>query len=114
MEILYDIEKIKLKSSVITMGSYDGINSNNPLAWPLFATTEDLNGLPPHVISVNELDPLRDEGLLYYKKLLSAGVDASSITINGTVHAGDLIFIKATPKIYKSSLMHVNNFAYSL
>ena len=38
---------------------------NNP------TTIEDLNGLPPHVISVNELDPLRDEGLLYYKKLLS-------------------------------------------
>ena len=39
--------------------------------------------------SVNELDPLRDEGLLYYKKLLAAGIDASSITINGTVHAGE-------------------------
>ena len=26
MEILYNIEKIKLKSSVITMGSYDGIH----------------------------------------------------------------------------------------
>ena len=80
----------------------------------LFATSEDLTGLPPHVISVNELDPLRDEGLLYYKKLLSSGVDASSITINGTVHAGDMIFINATPKIYRSSLMHINNFANSL
>ena len=55
-----------------------------------------------------------DEGLLYYKKLLSSGVDASSITINGTVHAGDMIFINATPKIYRSSLMHINNFANSL
>ena len=73
-----------------------------------------VTGLPPHVISVNELDPLRDEGLLYYKKLLISGVDASSITINGTVHAGDMIFINATPKIYRSSLMHINNFANSL
>ena len=105
---------LNVKDMAVMATSYDGVNSNNPLAWPLFATTENLTGLPPHVISVNELDPLRDEGLLYYKKLLSAGVDASSITINGTVHAGDLIFIKATPKIYKSSLMHVNNFAYSL
>ena len=31
------------------------------------------------------------------KKLLAAGVDASSISINGTVHAG-MIFIKATQK----------------
>jgi len=52
--------------------------------------------------------------VLLYKKLLIAGVDASSITINGTVHAGDMIFIKATPKIYRSSLMHINNFANSL
>ena len=26
-----------------------------------FATDDDLSGLPPHVISVNELDPMRDE-----------------------------------------------------
>ena len=94
--------------------AYDGNDSKNPLAWPLFASKDELSGLPPHVISVNELDPLRDEGLLYYKKLLFSGVDASSITINGTVHAGDMIFIKVTPKIYKASLMHINNFAYSL
>ena len=55
--------------------SYDGIDSINPLAWPLFATIEDLNGLPPHVISVNELDPLRDERLLYYKKMLTLQVN---------------------------------------
>ena len=105
---------LNVKDMAVMATAYDGIDSDNPLAWPLFATIEDLNGLPPHVISVNELDPLRDEGLLYYKKLLIAGVDASSITINGTVHAGDMIFIKATPKIYRSSLMHINNFAYSL
>jgi len=105
---------LNVNDMAVMATSYDGIDSNNPLAWPLFATIEDLNGLPPHVISVNELDPLRDEGLLYYKKLLAAGVDASSITINGTVHAGDMIFIKATPKIYRSSVMHINNFAYSL
>ena len=104
-----DGEYIPLSST-----AYDGVDSKNPLAWPLFASNEDLIGLPPHVISVNELDPLRDEGLLYYKKLLISGVDASSITINGTVHAGDMIFINATPKIYRSSLMHINNFANSL
>ena len=105
---------LNVKDMAVMATAYDGVDSNNPLAWPLFATIEDLNGLPPHVISVNELDPLRDEGLLYYKKLLIAGVDASSITINGTVHAGDIIFIKTTPKIYQSSLMHINNFANSL
>jgi len=105
---------LNVNDMAVMATAYDGVDSKNPLAWPLFASNEDLTGLPPHVISVNELDPLRDEGLLYYKKLLISGVDASSITINGTVHAGDMIFINATPKIYKSSLMHINNFANSL
>ena len=29
------------------------------LAWPYHATAADLEGLPPHTISVNELDTLR-------------------------------------------------------
>ena len=29
---------------------------------------DELAGLPPHVISVNQLDPLRDEGLAYYRQ----------------------------------------------
>jgi acetyl esterase/lipase len=45
----------------------------NPLAWPYWASQEELKGLPPHVISVNELDPLFDEGISYYRKLLHAG-----------------------------------------
>ena len=61
------------------------------LAWPGYATVEELRGLPPHVISVNELDPLRDEGLAYYRKLLAAGVDAIANVAVGTVHCGDLM-----------------------
>jgi len=65
---------------------YDPENKNatNPLCWPYWATREDLQGLPPHVISVNELDPLRDEGLKYYQKLLAAGV-------SGHARGADLI-----------------------
>ena len=37
-------------------------HGSNPLAWPLQASLQDLRSLPPHVISMNELDPLRDEG----------------------------------------------------
>ena len=64
----------------------------DPLAWPLCAAPEDLAGLPPHVISVNQLDPLRDEGLVYARKLLDAEVAVVSRTVNGTCHAGDVIF----------------------
>ena len=44
-------------------------NGENPLAWPYFATEADVAGLPPHVITVNEFDPLRDEGTAYYRLL---------------------------------------------
>ena len=37
-------------------------SSTSPLAWPGFATEADVAGLPRCVFSVNECDPLRDEG----------------------------------------------------
>jgi len=35
----------------------EAADEENPLAWPYHASVEDLVGLPPHVISVNELTP---------------------------------------------------------
>jgi len=59
----------------------------NPLAWPSFATSADVDGFPPVVISVHECDPLRDEGVNFYRLLLSAGVPARCRQIMGTMHA---------------------------
>lgn len=92
----------------------DGDNATNPLAWPMHATADDLEGLPPHVISVNELDPLRDEGLVYYRKLMAAGVPAVSRTINGTCHAGDCILREALADVYLSTIRDIKAFADSL
>ncbi len=88
-----------------------GDNKTNPLAWPLHATPEDLSGLPPHVVSVNELDPLRDEGLAYYRKLLAAGVTAMARTANGTPHAGDQMFPDVVPEIYAELVHSIAGFA---
>lgn len=93
---------------------YDGADSTNPLAWPMHAEVADLEGLPPHVISVNELDPLRDEGLTYYRKLVAAGVPTVGRTVNGTTHAGDLMFQKAMPEVCQATLDDINRFANSL
>ena len=95
--------------------AYDpnGENATNPLAWPLNATVDDLRGLPPHVISVNELDPLRDEGLAYFRKLVQAGVSAHSRTVNGTCHAGDVIFRAAMPEVYAASARDLSAFAHN-
>jgi acetyl esterase len=88
--------------------------ATNPLAWPYFASADDVTGLPPHVISVNELDPLRDEGLAYYRKLAAAGVSVVARTVNGTCHAGDCIFEGAMPDVFAATVRDIKGFADSL
>ena len=89
----------------------NGENSRNPLAWPYHASVDDLSGLPPHVISLNELDPLRDEGFLFHQNLLKAGVSSVCKTLNGTCHAGDILFRKNIPDIYNSTIRDIRSFA---
>lgn len=103
-----------MMGSMVRMYSPDASADADPMAWPYHAPVEQLQGLPPHVISVNELDPLRDEGLAYFRKLLAAGVTASSRTVNGTVHAGDCIFRDAMPDVYLGTIRDINSFANSL
>ena len=94
--------------------AYDlGEHRTNPLAWPWHAEVDDLVGMPPHVVSVNELDPLRDEGLDYYRKLTRAGVTVNSRTVNGTCHAGDLLFPGAMPEVYAASARDLAAFAFA-
>lgn len=92
----------------------DGSHATDPLAWPLHATAEDLELLPPAVISVNELDPLRDEGLEFYRQLLAAGVPAVSRTVNGTCHAGDCLFPEQLSDVYAATIADIANFARSV
>ena len=81
----------------------------NPLAWPGFATGEDVRGLPPTMISVNECDPLRDEGIGFYRLLLREGVEARCRQVMGTMH-GTEIFPIACPEISRDTARSIAEF----
>lgn len=88
-------------------------DEENPLAWPYFASVEELRGLPPHVISVNELDPLRDEGIAYYRKLLAAGVEVTGKVNLGITHAAELAARQAIPDVSAAAIADISRFARS-
>jgi acetyl esterase/lipase len=100
-----------MMAALVKVYDPSGNNQTNPLAWPFHASVNDLRGLPPHVISVNELDPLRDEGLAYYRKLRHAEVTCSARTVHGTPHAGDMGFPDITPDLYRETQDALYRFA---
>jgi len=83
---------------------------SNPLAWPGFATGRDVEGLPPTVISVNECDPLRDEGINFYRLLIAHGVPARCRQVMGTVH-GTEVLVAVCPDISRDTASDMANFA---
>jgi acetyl esterase/lipase len=83
--------------------------ARNPLAWPAFATEDDVRGLVPTTITVNECDPLRDEGIAFYRLLLRAGVTASCRQVMGTIHGTEL-FVIACPEISREAAASIARF----
>jgi acetyl esterase len=61
------------------------------------------------VISVNECDPLRDEGLSFYRLLLHNGVRARCWQVVGTIH-GTEIFPTCCPDISHDTASDIANF----
>ena len=88
----------------------EAFRAKDPLAWPGFATAEDVRGFPPTVISVNECDPLRDEGIAFYRLLLNNGVAARCRQVMGTIH-GTEIFAICCPDISRDTASDIANFA---
>jgi acetyl esterase len=57
-----------------------------PFASPLRATDEQLAGLPPALLIVDEADVLRDEGEAYAARLRAAGVAVTTVRYDGITH----------------------------
>jgi acetyl esterase len=85
------------------------LEAGNPLAWPTFATEDDVRDLVPTMISVNECDPLRDEGIAFYRLLLAGGVAARCRQVMGTAH-GTEIFAIACPEISRETAASLAQF----
>lgn len=62
-------------------------------ASPLSATVEQLKGLPPALLIMDENDILRDEGEAYARKLTQAGVDVTAVRFLATHH--DFVLLNA-------------------
>jgi acetyl esterase/lipase len=90
-------------------GSRKAYDARDPCAWPAFAQPSDLEGLPPVFLSLNEMDPLVDEGRHLYRKLLGAGVPAQGRVVLGTAHGAD--FFGALPDVTRQTAQSVALFA---
>jgi acetyl esterase len=53
---------------------------------PLRATLDELRGLPPALVIVEENDVIRDQGEAYGRKLREADVPTACVRFNGTMH----------------------------
>ncbi|MDP6980197.1 MAG: alpha/beta hydrolase [Myxococcota bacterium] len=91
----------------------EAFEKQDPLAWPSFAKEADVEGLVPTMISVNECDPLRDEGIEFYRLLLRAGVPARCRQVMGTIH-GTEIFAICCPEISRDTAASIAQFCWEV
>jgi acetyl esterase len=101
---------IDLHSNYAAMAyGIEELEKRNALAWPSFAKSADVRGFPPTMISVNECDPLRDEGVNFYRFLMQEGVQARCRQVMGTAHATE-VFPTTCPEISRETARNIADF----
>lgn len=103
-----------MMASLARLYDPDGEHTDEPTCWPLRASAADVAGLPPHVISVNECDPLRDEGLAYQRLLRANDVPAVGRVVAGTCHGAEVLLPTVLPEISGATVRDIKGFADSL
>ncbi|KAK5174191.1 uncharacterized protein LTR77_001271 [Saxophila tyrrhenica] len=88
--------------------------ASDPIAWPYHATEDMMKGLPPHVVVMDQLDPLRDEGFSYAQRLAKTGVQVKYSMNIGVLHGSALLFRSALPELHLGMVREVAAFAKSL
>jgi acetyl esterase len=78
----------------------DGVTPGGPDVSPYAAPARapDLSGLPPSCVFLCEIDPLRDEGIDYGKRLTQAGVSTEMRLYPGTFHGSTIVIGAAVTK----------------
>ena len=84
------------------------------LAWPIHATDEQLRLLPKTIISLNELDMLRDEGIELAERISKLGNEGHFNVVKGTCHAAEISLPKDAPELRDVMLDEIASFARSL
>jgi acetyl esterase len=79
-------------------------------ASPNQATTEQLTGLPPTLLLVDEADVLRDEGEAYAAKLRASGVPVTTVRYDGTIHDFMLLNALSQTKAARAAIGQATSF----
>ena len=118
LSILVDYWRIEISDRIIAPGLAFILRNEDQLGSD-FVTREPpdqheakddaVAGLVPTVISVNECDPLRDEGIEFYRLLLRSGVPARCRQVMGTIH-GTEIFALLCPEISRETAHRIADF----
>ncbi len=87
-------------------------DKNNPLASPVFASTQQLKGLPPTLIITAELDTLCDEAEKYASMLIEAGVEVTAKRFLGSTHSFTINLKEGYKDAVKMIVKALNNAFY--
>jgi acetyl esterase/lipase len=79
-------------------------------ASPNQASTDQVTGLPPTYLCVDEADVLRDEGEAYAAKLRSAGVPVTTVRYDGTIHDFMLLNALSSTRATRASIDQATSF----